>query len=758
MEDKKSKYLRIFRTEAEEHLSAINRGLVEVEQGKASVETIHSVLRASHTLKGSARMLGLEDIGAIGHKMEDIMKAVESGELAPDPEVVDRLLEGADAISRLLEEDQGAGVDHEQVCQRMAGLLERKAEAPAPAKKKKPKKTKPGKKAKPRAEEKPKEPAAKEVMEETPPADPAEKSSPAPGARQYADTLRVAAGRLDRLIDYSGELLINKIKLENKTFTGKTILNDLTDLITNFESLVSNGNREEAKAKLQEIRNLYHEFIQEFIEDVIELDVNVQEIQHSALQLRMTPVSTLFDEFPRLVRDLAREMKKEIKLEIRGEETELDKRLLEQLRGPLIHIIRNACDHGIEPPEERKARGKPRQGSLIINAYHQGSSVVIEVEDDGAGMDTDRIREAAINRGIIDEKAAAELSDEECHYLTLRPGFSTSEIITDISGRGVGLDVVKTNVEALRGDLNISSTPGSGAKIELRAPLTVSIIEALLVLQGGEVYAIPLTAVEEVVRLRVADLIMERGREAVSVRNRLLPLIRLADLLGLQPLQTERHELRSAEDMLTLIILKFRNQRLVLEVDQAIREQELLVKGLGENMAHAPLVSGATILRKGEPALILNVFDIFAEAEDLEGKSIKDMVKAWEREKRLPRILVVDDSITTRTIEKNILERAGYEVTAAVNGEEALSEVDGADPMFDLFVVDIDMPGIDGFELTEKLRADARTSSQPVIILTSRAADEDKRRGIAVGAQAYIVKGAFDQNVLLETVKSLIGN
>lgn len=759
MDDKRIKYLKIFRAEAEEHIGTINRGLVLVEQGKASAEVIHDVLRASHTLKGSARMLGLTEIGDIGHKMEDIMKAVESGELAPTPEVVDRLLEGADAIAKLLEpEVDPAGVDTGAVIEGLVNALVKKETQEQPKKESKPRKHK----AK-AAEEKPgpmEPPPAKETK--APEAGPVVQCAPEtvevkPSAKPRADTLRVAASRLDSLIDYSGELLTNRIKLESKTYSARSILTTLTDLIAGFETMIADGGRQEAKTRLTELRNLWHEFTQEFIEDVIELGVNVQEIQSSALSLRMTPAGDLFDEFPRLVRDLAREMGKEIRLTVRGDETELDKRLLEQLRGPLIHLIRNACDHGIEPPEEREKKGKPRQGDLKIQAYHQGSSVVIEVSDDGGGMNAARIREVALSRGIIDERAAQDMTDDEAYYLTLRPGFSTSKIITDISGRGVGLDVVKTNVEALRGDLAVKSVPGQGTSIEMRLPHTVSIIEALLISQGGELYAIPLTAVEEVDRIKVRDLVMDRGREAVTVRGRLLSLVRLSDLLGLEPLESSDSELRSAEDMLSVVILRFRNQRLALEVEKAMREQEVIVKSLGRQLARAPLVSGATILRKGEPALILNVFDIFAEAERVKGMSIREMIAAREQEQRPPRVLVIDDSITTRTIEKNILERAGYEVVTAVSGEDALAEIERAEPMFDIFVVDVDMPGISGFELTERIRANQRTKSLPVVIVTSRASDEDKRRGISVGAQAYIVKGSFDQNVLLETVKSLIG-
>ena len=766
--EKRKKYLKIFKAEADEHLAAINNGLVELEAGSAGPELIHNILRASHTLKGSSRMLGLEEIGAIAHKMEDLVKAIENGEVKVDPEVIDCLLAGADAIEKLLNTEEGAAVvDHQAVIDRLVYRLPGGVpvpatvplvpDAPAPPEPEKSAAAPPA----PSAPPAPAAPSAPPPSRPAPPEPAPAECKPdvaAPAVRSTADTLRVEASRLDFLIDLAGELLINKIKLENKTYNARSLLSTITDLAGRFDSLDGNDRRRhEFKAQLQELRNSCHEFVQDFAEDVVELDMNVQEIQGGALQLRMTPASTLFDEFPRLVRDLGRDLNKEIGLEVRGQETELDKRLLEQLRGPLIHILRNACDHGIEDPEVRESQGKPRRGIITLQAYHHGGSVVIEVADDGAGMDPKRIREVAVARGLLDKRSAEEMPDDEVCYLTLLPGFTTSAIITDLSGRGVGLDVVKTNVEALRGDMGIESRRGEGTRVTLRLPLTVSIIEALLVMQGGEIYALPLSAVEEVVRAQVGELTTDRGREAIPVRGRLLPLLRLSQLLGLPALPGFERELKSETDMIHLVVLKFRNQRLALEVDKPVREQEVLVKGLDSRLSHAPLISGATILRKGEPALILNVFDIFEEAEGVEGRGIREAVAQRGEEGRLQRILVVDDSITTRTIEKNILERAGYDVYTAVDAEQALVEVGKANPMYDLFVLDVDMPGMNGFELCERLRQDSRTQGQPVIICTSRATDEDKRRGITVGAQAYIVKGAFDQNVLLDTVRSLIG-
>ncbi len=769
-EAKKKKYLKIFRAEADDHLSAINQGLLDIEAGGRDPEVIHSVLRAAHTLKGSSRMLGLEEIGAVAHKMEDILKAIEEEQLPITSETVDRLLEGADVIAAQLDPEAPPEKKLvEPAVERLEKVLagetsgegEGKDKPAAPEKTaEKPPPKKPAQKPKKAKIEKAAPEETKPAKTEAPSPAPAVKDGgqDAPVKKSKSDTLRVEASKLDKLIDLTGELFINKIKFESKGFAAKSILELAGELISEFERASRDGKREAFKARLQDLKNQCQDFVQEFVEDVIELDVNVQEIQEGSLQLRMTPAATIFDEFPRLVRDIARDLGKEIHLTVQGAETELDKRLLEQIRGPLIHILRNACDHGIEPPEIRENAGKARAGSISLRAYHHGGSVVIEVSDDGAGMDSARIREVAVARKLMDARAAADLSDEEAFYLTLRPGFSTSSLITDLSGRGVGMDVVKTNVESLRGDLGIKSEKGKGTIIELRLPLTVSIIEALLIMQGGEMYAVPLAAVDEVLRMKVEDIVMDRGKEMVPVRGKLLPLTRLGDLLDLPPLPGYEVEYSSEEDALNVVVLKYRNQNLALEVDNPLRDQEILVKGLGAYLSRAPFISGATILRKGEPALILNVFDVFSESKGIRTAGIKKMVSESEGETRAPRILVIDDSITTRTIEMNILERAGYDVTTAVSAEDALDKLKGAPRDFDLFVVDVDMPGMNGFELTEKLKGRPETSAQPVIILTSRASDEDKRRGIAVGAQAYIVKGSFDQNVLLDTVKSLIGD
>ncbi len=737
-DDKKQKYLKIFREEADEHLKNLNEGLLELEKNPERADLIQVLLRSAHTLKGSARMLGLEEIGTIAHKMEDIFKDVEKGELAVESGVMDLLFEGTDSINQLVSEMTSGKKPTVNVKEYEARVTKTRE---APVKKKA---RKPG----PEKETKDESEAAEELESRAEPSGQAPKEEP---LKAQLDTIRVEAGRMDQLVNLAGELILNKNKLETRSYRSRSFIEELDQILGKWQEYFVDGHREEGRRKLQELRVALQGFHQEFSEDLIELDYNTQEMQTHALSLRMLPISTLFEEFPRFVRDVARDMGKKIELNLFGGETELDRRMLEELRGPLIHLIRNCCDHGIEAPDVRKSRGKAESGTIDIRAYPRANGVVIEVSDDGQGMDVKNIREVALKRNLIDPEAAEEMSDEEIIYLTLLPGFSTSAIITDLSGRGVGLDVVKSNLENLRGDLWIETWQDKGTRVTMEVPLTLAIINCLLVTAGDEIYAIPLNFVEESLRMQLKDLKTERNKEVVSHRGQVITVVHLLDLLGL-PEKRILRPMRTHEDYIFLVILRFRQQKLALAVDTILRDQEVIVKTLGSHLKSVQYISGATILREGEPALILNVFDIFQAAE---GEITTVVRKKVEAGRPARKILVIDDSITSRIVEKNILERAGYQVDLAVDGQEALDMIETAD--YHLFVVDIEMPRIDGFELTRRLREIEKTQEVPVIIITSRASDQDKRTGIKVGAQAYIVKKTFDQDVLLETVKRLIG-
>jgi len=767
--DKRTKYIAIFREEAAEHLANLSLGLMELELRPEDKELIHSLLRAAHTLKGSAKMLGLEQIGEVAHKMEDLFKAIEDKLIGVSSETVDALLAGTDTIKEIVD-SVGAEVEKEVDIQKplhklMAALEILEKPEKEQKEEKHPKKEK--HKEKPKQEKPPEvktQPEPQGVPEPAPEPEPAPlstdekmKTMEADVLRRYGktekDTIRVDTQKLDTLLNVAGELLINKIKMESH-------LHHLGGMIEKLERTEAkpgkNGGNpletvKQLSENLQNMKENLQDLFQNLGDSVVELDFFSQEIRNQAMGLRVLPARVLFDEFYRTVRDFAKELKKEIRLEVTGGETELDKQLIEELRPALVHIIRNSCDHGIETPEVRTRLGKPTEGFISIHAYHKGHNVIVEIYDDGSGLNPQKLRRVAVEKGLVTRQAADEMGDQEALYLVLRPGFSTSPIITDFSGRGVGMDVVKTNIERIKGDITIESEIDKFTKVILTAPLTLSIMNALLIKVRDDIYAIPLTYVQETVRLQVGAIFTEAGRDAFNLRGEVIPLVKLETMLGYPVAKG----IETIPQKIPVVVLKFRNQRLGLIVDHYLRDQEIVVKSMGPFLGEVPFVGGATVLRYGEPAIILNAFDIFASAEKWAEMGILEQIERAREEIPELRILVVDDSITTRMMEKSILEAAGYKVDLAISGEEA-EDLLGKN-IYDLIVTDLQMPGIDGFELTRRIRTGERTKEMPVVMVTSLSSDEDKRKGVEVGAQAYIVKGSFDQTTLLDAIKSLIG-
>ena len=677
------KYIDIFIREAEEHLSSLQKGLLLLEKEPGTTGLVHELLRNAHTLKGSARMVGLEDISAIAHRMEDALQALDEGRRFVDDDIIDLLLQGSDAVSRMtaaLARGEDSPVDLEKF---LAAFDQGESTREA-------------------------------VME------------PAAGEAEITgDTVRTSVKTLDSLVNLIGELIISKKRFEEKTGRLKQL---------------SRSERVEGLA----------DFHRGLDEDVLYLDYLVQELHQKAMSLRMLPLKTITDGLQRLIRDLAKAQGKEIRLEVAGENIELDRVLMEALKPMFVHMINNAVDHGLEPPEERQASGKPARGTIRIAARHEGNNVRIDIRDDGRGMDPDRIRQAALRRGIVSSEEAGRLSQEEALYLTLRPGFSTSEIVTDLSGRGVGMDVVNRNIEKVKGNLVLNSVVGQFTEICLQLPLTLSVIEALMVDCGGDSFAVPLSYVQETIKIRSGDVATVGSKEVVSVRGGTIPLVSLASILGLN---VKKSLLESGK--IAAVILRVREQTLALTVDQIMGSSEIVVKGLGEQLKSVRYIFGATILGDGSPALILDVPNLFSGSASEASTTIRKSFAEIQAARRKGSILVVDDSITTRTMERSILIAHGYRVMIAISGEDALEKV--AADRFDLVISDVEMPGINGFELTRTLRGLDEYREVPVVIVSSLSRDEDKRKAIAAGAQAYIVKGSFEQGSLLETVEALIG-
>lgn len=696
-----SKYVEIFVREAEEHLARLRQGLLTLEADGFSPERVHELMRSAHTLKGSAMMLDLELIGRVAHAMEDLFKEIENGARPLSATLVDILLAGTDALERLTAQAQGGGeigfsVD-DLIESLHTGVLK---EAPQPV---------------------------VTVREE--------------GAELV--TVRASVERLDQLINQLGEVVIARGSFEER---GR----ELRGLLKRLEDFVRKLRRADNVRTLREIQAGLTQFAIDYEGDLGNLAYLTQELHHGAMELRMLPLSTITDDLGRMARSLAREQGKELTLTISGDQVELDRMMLEALKPMLLHMLRNSVDHGIEEPFERISAAKPPAGRIELQARYEAGFVRLILIDDGRGIDPAKVRKAAVARGLLSETEAAALSDEEAVYLILRPGFSTREYITDVSGRGVGMDVVKSNIDKIKGDLMIHSVPGKGTEMHLQLPLTLALITGLLIDCDGMNLVVPLHYVSEILRLGENDVFVEGGREVVRVHGRTIPLLSLSEILGL-PAQ-EGGGLRRRRTALTL---SFREQQIACLVTRSLGVNEMVVKGMGKQLKSVEFFSGVTIMGDGSPVLILSVPDIFTASSTTSGATLRQEFAERRSHENKGRILVVDDSITTRTMEKNILEMNGYRVTVASSGQDALEKLEVAD--FDLIVSDVEMPGMNGFELTSRLRQMEQTKETPVIIVTSLASNEHRRKGLEVGAQAYIVKGSFDQGTLLETVETLIG-
>lgn len=701
----KNKYVEIFAREAEEHLQLLRQNLLSMEKEGAGAEQFNQLLRSAHTLKGSAKMVDLLELSNVAHRMEDLFKELQSGERELSPGVVDLLLVATDAIEALLAQASAGGA----LVVNVAPILEALQAGALPDQA----------------------------------ASPAVKQSYAGVERRRS--VRTSVERLDQLANRMGEILLSRQALAERQ-------RQLMTLLPMIDTLLGRLRKAENYRLLEELRQAFLRTASDLERDAVHLNYQAEDLYQRAMELRLLPLATITEEFERTLRDLARSLAKEIDFTVSGKEVELDRTVLDLIKPMLLHVLNNAVDHGIETPDVRLRAGKSSVGRITLAAQYEGSFVQIVVRDDGQGIDPAKVREAAVKRGLLGVDEAARMSDEAALYLVLQPGFSTREFITDVSGRGVGLDVVKANLDQVKGNLTITSKIGEGTELRLRVPSSLAMFTGLLVEADDETYVIPQQYIVEILRLAPEEVRSELGREVIRLRERTIPLVNLASLLTGTG-RTLENEL--PEGRVTIVVLTFREQLLGCLVDRALGLQEVVVKELGSQLKSLDYISGATLLGAGIPALIISVADIYGARQTTEGTRLREAHEVRKARARRGRVLVVDDSITTRTMEKNILETQGYEVTIAVSGFDALEKL--AVNRFDLMVSDVEMPGMTGFELTRQVREREESRSMPVIIVSSLASADDRRRGMEAGAQAYIVKGTFDQGTLLETVETLIG-
>jgi two-component system chemotaxis sensor kinase CheA len=778
-----------FQEEAGEYLQRLNEGVITLEADPGNRELIDQMLRDAHTLKGSARMVGLIEISDVAHRLEDIMVKVRDKQLAYSPDMSDFFFEALDMVV-FLSENAGKplpdDVDIESLCSKLARLAEdgdtkaaseagnaaaEPAQAaaatgsqPAPAA------DAPADEGERLAEVDGAEDVRRAAQEAVDRAVEAQRSSGSGPQRAKRDdslkireqtTIRVRATQLDSLLNLISEVVISQIKADQRGLELRALQSGVAEAwqawgrvkAASAEAAMTgtvSGSLEEdvltADALLSDHRRAITALVKEYADDTSRASSVVSDLQEQGMQLRMLPVSTIFNTFPRAVRDLAHAAHKDIDLVLEGLDTELDKKVLEEINDPLIHIIRNAVDHGIETPEERLAAGKPAQGTVRMVARQEGDRIVIEVSDDGAGIDPAKIKAAAVRKGYLTEAEAAAMSARESRYLIFESGFSTAAIITEISGRGVGMDVVRQYVvEKLKGALDVESELGVGTMFRVTIPLTLAIIRALMLRVGDRMYAVPTASIEETLRVSPEDVLKVEGREVIRRQRRTIPLVRLGDILDVAYTQPE--------GKIPIAVIGFSGHRMGFIVDAFVGEQQIVIKTLGSHLKRVDNVAGVTVLGAGEIVVILNVPDLMDRARSRSGMRAGG-VKA-EESKGARRILICEDSFTTRELERSIFEAAGYEVEVAMDGAQGLGKLRGGLDV-EAVVTDVQMPNMTGFELTRAIKTDTALQHIPVIIVTSLERDEEKAEGIEAGAEAYITKSVFNQDTLLETVERLI--
>jgi two-component system chemotaxis sensor kinase CheA len=786
-----------FRIEAEENLRLFSAGLIELEtatEPERRAEIVESVFRQAHSLKGAARSVNLKDVESICQPLESLLAILKRQMLPLSPALFDLLLQAVDCLARLITAtgDEQTSIQRAQV----RDLNRRLSEAargvwPPDALAR----AVPGLDLRVAATgletaevlelppERPEPPAPIEwaVLAEPVEAYP-DQESPVAAARPEdgpvtrvnpraavdsapAETVRISITKLDPLLRQAEEMIQAKLAAAQRAAELRDIQQVLFAWKTEASKWQEQGVRQPAEApvvlaaRLESLAAKVASVSQAFEQDQRALRHMVDVHLDAMKQVLMLPVSTLVEVFPRLVRDLARDQGKEADLVVTGAEIEIDKRILQDLKDPLIHLVRNSVDHGIEKPEARARRQKPARGTVTLAfSAKDGRQVEIAVSDDGAGVDVNRVQAAAVKAGSLTSQAAGKLSRQDSLPLIFQSGLSTSAMITDISGRGLGLAIVREKVEKLGGMVLVESQPGLGTTFRLRVPLTLATFRGVLVRARDQMFILPTAQVERVVRVRQDEIQTIENRETIRLDGHVLALVRLEDVLGLParqdgPARQNGASPLAAPDHVPVLILTSAENRLAVQVGEVLAEEEVLVKGLGKQLSRVRNIAGATVLGAGTVVPVLNVSDLMSSAVR-PGGVIGAPLAVAKTEVQTGRLLVADDSITARTLLKNILETSGHKVTTAVDGADAFTLLRSGE--YDLVVSDVDMPRMSGFELTTKIRADKKLSEIPVVLVTALESRLDRERGIEVGASAYIIKSSFDQSNLLEVIHRLL--
>lgn len=700
-----------FLVETNEIIENLDHDLVELESNQNDLELLNKIFRGAHTMKGSSSFLGFNKLAELTHHAEDILNKLRKGEMVVTREIMDTLLEFVDKTKQIISDIEN-GTDSTD-CSSVINDLKLASEGKLTSK------TKNTSAAQPAQTPQAAQPAAAPAPQAAPKQ---EAAKPTHQATQVEQTIRVDVSRLDSLVNLVGELVLSR--------------NMLSQIAGELEN---------------KFENEY--LVEQLLVATNSIGMNTTELQLAIMKTRMIAIGKVFNKFPRVVRDIARDTGKEIELIISGEETELDKQVIESIGDPLLHMIRNSCDHGVETPEVRLAKGKPRMGTVNLSAYHEGNHVVIEIKDDGAGMDPDKLKRKAIEKGVITVDEANSMDDKQAFSLIFKPGFSTAEKITNISGRGVGMDVVRTNIEKLNGIITIDSKINEGSTFYLKLPLTLAIIQALLVEVAGETFAIPLASVVETVRITNEEIHSFEGREVLKLRDRVLSLIRLDEAFALDELE---------QDEIYVVVVALAEKQLGFIVDKLIGQEEIVIKSLGDYLGGNPGIAGATITGDGRVRLILDVAGVIEVAQNMPRRirntkklssNKRSTVQAAAKKTNAVKILVCDDSSTDRKITKKILESQDWiETVEAPSAKDALNILE-RDNSVDLIISDIMMPDMDGFRLARSIRE--KGYDIPIIAISARMEPADRKKMNASGMNAFIQK-PINQQLLVDKIDELI--
>ena len=736
--------LDLFRLEAEAQKQVLDTGLLVLERDPTNAGQLEACMRAAHSLKGAARIVGLDNGVQVAHAMEDLLVAAQEGLLRLLPDHIDALLQGSDLLLRIgqAQQDDELQARVETVTARLQMLLGNAV---------------PALRAQPENSPLLPQASTEPRQTETPVAPLAETT----GDERTSRVLRVSAERFDHLIDLSGKSLVEfqrtkplneslhrlKRQQESARRTLETLREHLlgTDLDATAQALFAESRNLllECQQQLQAHQELFDDFVWYGGQ-------RTQQLYDLALASRMRPFADVLAGQARMLRDLGRSLGKQVRLEIDGENTQVDRDVLERLEAPLTHLLRNAVDHGIEPPALRARKGKPEEGMVQLRARHHAGMLVLEVGDDGAGVDLERVGQAVIKRRFATAEQVQQMTEEELLAFLFLPGFSMSQQVTEVSGRGVGLDVVQHEIRRMRGNVRLLQNADQGCLFHLELPLTLSVVRALVVTIGGEAYAFPLAQIERMLRLPRSAIVQLEGRQHFWLETEHVGLISAAQLL-------QCSEKQGDDDSIPIVLIRDREQYHGLAVEAFLGEFTLVLMPLDARLGKVRDVAAGALLHDGTPVLILDVDDLLNSVGKLLGAGHLERVDhaSHARQAISKRVLVVDDSLTVRELERKLLLSRGYQVAVAVDGMDGWNAL-RAEP-FDLLITDIDMPRMDGIELVTQVRQDPRLRSLPVMVVSYKDREEDRRRGLEAGADYYLAKASFHDEALLDAVQTLIG-